>query len=253
MSLATVRQADILKILRLLQPLDLGLEFVRIGNLHDGGYILPDDPDGISAVFSMGISDDDSFDRTFTARSIPVFQFDPTIDAPPSQHPCARFYKQAFGSFNGKLHTTLDHIFEITGVIHDRVLLKTDVEGGEWYGLSLSSDAALARVKVITGEFHQFEQLADPKFYSLMLNTLQKLEQHFYTVAVVVNDGCRMAQVCGIPVPNLLELTMIRKSCFPADLTPMPHLGVKHHLSTPTLPDLEEILWNPAWFLLPEY
>jgi hypothetical protein len=30
-------------------------------------------------------------------------------------------------------------------------------------------------------------------------------------------------------------------------------LGVKHHLSTATLPHLDEILWNPAWFLLPTY
>ena len=253
MAAAPITQTDILKLLRLLRPLDLGLAFTRVGNQHDGGYIIPDDPDGIDAVLSMGISDDDSFDRTFTARSIPVFQFDPTIDAPPSQHPCATFHKRAFGSFNGTLHTTLDHIFELTGIAHDRVLLKTDVEGGEWYGLSLASDAALARVKVITGEFHQFEQLAEPPIYALMLNTLQKLEQHFYTVVVAVNDGCRMAQVCGIPIPNVLELTLVRKSCFPAGLTPQPQLGVKHRLSTPTLPHLDEILWNPAWFLLPPY
>lgn len=250
---ATVTQADILKLLRLLQPLNLGLEFVRAGNPHDGGYIIPKDPDGIDAVFSMGISEDDSFDRDFTARAIPVFQFDPTIEAPPSQHPCATFHKMAFGSFNGTLHSTLDHIFEVTGVNHNRVLLKTDVEGGEWYGLSLASDAALARVKVITGEFHQFEQLAEPKIYALMLDTLQKLEQHFYTVVVAVNDNCRMAQICGIPVPNLLELTLVRKDCFPAGLVPKPQLGAKHHLSTPTSPQLDEILWNPAWFLLPPY
>jgi hypothetical protein len=86
-----------------------------------------------------------------------------------------------------------------------------------------------------------------------MLHTLEKLEQHFYTVVVAVNDGCRLAQIGGIPIPNLLELTLVRKNCFPPGLLPRPQLGVKHHLSTPTLPHLEEILWNPAWYLLPQY
>jgi hypothetical protein len=249
----TVTQNDILKLLRLLQPMDMGLEFIRVGNHHDGGYIIPKYWEGISAVFSMGICDDDSFDREFTARSIPVFQFDPTINAAPSQHPFATFYKMAFGSFNGELHTTLDHIFEVTGVNHGQVLLKTDVEGGEWYGLSLTSDAALARIKVITGEFHQFEQLGDPFFFDLMLRTLEKLSKHFYFAVVAVNDGCRLAQIRGIPIPNLLELTLVRKDCLPTGWIVRPQLGVKHHLSTPTHPGLDEILWNPAWFLLPQY
>src|SRR4051794_36195573 len=52
------RQADLIQALR---PWITEHPLIRLGGEHDGGYLLPDDLDGIVACFSPGVSDEASF------------------------------------------------------------------------------------------------------------------------------------------------------------------------------------------------
>jgi hypothetical protein len=57
---------------------------VHIGGANDGGYVMLDGWSGLAGAISIGISNDEAWDRAVLARGIPVAQFDHTIMEPPS-------------------------------------------------------------------------------------------------------------------------------------------------------------------------
>jgi len=246
-----IRQVDILNLLRLIAPVAISSDFIRIGSEYDGGYIVPNMLSDISSVISIGVADDDSFDRFFSERNIKIFQFDPTIDSPPSALPNTSFFKVPFGAFNGQMHSHVDRILQICHIEDESdVLVKTDSEGGEWYGLLMSSDAALGKIKILTGEFHQFEQLSDPLIFEFMYKTLLSLSRHFFPVSVTPNSTCAMSVIAGIPIPNLLEITYVRRTAFPTDFVVRQNLAARHELARPNRKGQDQMLWNPSWFSL---
>jgi hypothetical protein len=46
-----------LGLVRLMRPIESGHPLVRLGGPKDGGYLVPDDLDGIAFCFSPGVSD----------------------------------------------------------------------------------------------------------------------------------------------------------------------------------------------------
>ena len=99
---------------------------------------------GGCVVYSVGISDDSSFDRAITARypGCQIFAFDPTIGRPTGYEgfgPRIHFYaiwlvgSRRAGRVDeqGHEHMTLSQIMAMLG--HERIdVLKMDVEGSEW-------------------------------------------------------------------------------------------------------------------------
>ena len=75
-----------------------GFGKVRLGNAHDGGYVCLDDFQGIEAALSLGISDDVSWDIEVADKSIPVYQYDHSVDGPPVSHPGFLFHKNRIGT-----------------------------------------------------------------------------------------------------------------------------------------------------------
>jgi hypothetical protein len=54
---------ELLEIIQKLQPVETGHELIRIGCLNDGGYLIPNDLDGISVCISPGTAGEFSFER----------------------------------------------------------------------------------------------------------------------------------------------------------------------------------------------
>src|SRR3954470_9669166 len=73
--------------LRMLRPHRVeGVGKVRIGRLFDGGYIMLDRLESVAAAYSLGISNDVSWDLDMAMKGIPVFQYDHTIKQLPTEH-----------------------------------------------------------------------------------------------------------------------------------------------------------------------
>ena len=54
--------ADVLRLIERLQPQNCGKEMIRIGGDFDGGYLVPNDLEGIQYCFSPGVSNKSSFE-----------------------------------------------------------------------------------------------------------------------------------------------------------------------------------------------
>lgn len=72
---------SILKLLTALSPKKCDtLSKVRVGLSADGGYVLPDDFDGVQGMLSIGVGPDVSFDHALAQKGIPSYQYDHTVE-----------------------------------------------------------------------------------------------------------------------------------------------------------------------------
>ena len=78
----TVKKKEILKIIDLLRPLNLGLDYIRLGGSSDGSYVVPKILDDIKFCFSAGYGGDCSFEKNLENLGIKSFLADYSFDAP---------------------------------------------------------------------------------------------------------------------------------------------------------------------------
>jgi hypothetical protein len=71
--------AEMRALLDILKPRDPGCAFVRLGGPHDGGYLIPDDLDGIVACFSPGVDQTSAFERDCLDRGMALYLSDASV------------------------------------------------------------------------------------------------------------------------------------------------------------------------------
>ena len=105
-----VRQPEFETFIRGL-PIVWPQSMVRIGGDQDGGYLLPDDLDGIEFCFSPGVADSASFESDLQTRfGIQSFLADASVDGPPEGFDAAGFQKIFIGDRpNNSRFQTLEH------------------------------------------------------------------------------------------------------------------------------------------------
>jgi hypothetical protein len=187
---------------------------IRVGGEHDGGYLLPDDLDGIAACFSPGVSDQASFEEAMLARGIRCYQVDASIDRSPVQdHPLVQFERKFLGpTTEGEFVSLEDWVNEKEPKRDGDLLLQMDIEGAEWLALAAASDELLSRFRIICIEFHELDHLFSPFAFAIMEPVLTKLLRQFDVVHVHPNNWTEAAAVSpGYRVPGVLEYTFLRK------------------------------------------
>jgi hypothetical protein len=201
--------------LRMLRPRKLvGSEKVRLGRLYDGGYVMIDRFDGVEAAYSLGINDDVSWDLDVAARGIPCFQYDPTIEALPKQHSLFQWKPVWIGGDVDRAanRETLESLIGQNGHENSRnLILKCDIEGAEWPVLQQTPTRVMRQFRQIVIEFHNLGMLADPNHGNNVRNAFLNLTASHHVVHVHANNFAGWQVVGGVPVPEVLELTLLRK------------------------------------------
>ena len=64
---------------------------IRLGPLTDGGYVLPNDLDGIEALFSPGVHQESRFEKDCALLGMKVFMADKSVEGPAEEHPSFNF------------------------------------------------------------------------------------------------------------------------------------------------------------------
>ncbi|MDB5689718.1 MAG: hypothetical protein JWL91_1594 [Sphingomonas bacterium] len=206
--------ADVLSILRLLRPHDVaGYGKNRLGRPNDGGYVMVDDLQGIDAAYSIGINDDVSWDADMAERGIEIFQYDHTIESAPPL-PGATWRRIGLGAETdpaANLRSLPDMLSENGHAASRDLILKCDVEGAELWVFSKLPDGFFSRFRQIVIEMHCFEAFHLPDFRAQIRAAITRLTEFHHVVHVHGNNSAPLSVIGGVPIPNVFELTLLRK------------------------------------------
>ena len=75
-----LRDDKIEKFFKMFCPHDLGYDLIRIGSTNDGGYLIPDILNNITACLSPGVGHTNSFENNLLELGIKSYLLDHTID-----------------------------------------------------------------------------------------------------------------------------------------------------------------------------
>jgi hypothetical protein len=217
----------------------VGFDLIRLGSLHDGGYVV--DKKSIleaDALISLGISTDWSFDQAFLKLNpgIPVHGYDHTISEKLFKRGLRKSLKRFFSlrsnfsdvmehfkllksyqdffqgknrHFQQRVHNRHDFNSDITlQEIIDRIdskniFLKIDIEGSEYRIIDEVLRNA-SKINAIAIEFHDTEPLR-----LVFCDAVQKLKEKFEIIHIHGNN-CSPLGSDGLP--EALEITFVRKS-----------------------------------------
>ncbi len=206
-----------LSVLKMMRPYKVkGLNKVRVGRMFDGGYVMLDSFDSISAAYSLGINDDVSWDLAMARRGIPVFQYDHTIEGLPEPHPLFHWHKIGICGHPDEAPgmNTIERLIKQNGHENEQnLVLKCDIEGAEWLALRLTPACVLKQFKQIVVELHGFDMLTVPAHSDNIRTTMFNLLAFHRVVHVHGNNHAGFEVVGGFPIPSVIEVTFARLDC----------------------------------------
>jgi hypothetical protein len=236
---------EVQKLISRVHPLTTEHPLIRLGDNGDGGYLVPDDLEGIAACFSPGVDNRASFETSMIERGIPCFMADASVESAPINGPMAHFTKKFLGVTNDAQTVTLDDWISAHHPGDDDLLLQIDIEGAEWPVLLNVSSKTLSRFRIIVIEFHELERLMDKHAFQIIKATFDRLLEKFYVVHSHPNNFGRSVRCGSMIIPRVMEMTMIRKdrvrSTGFAQTFPHP-LDATNDITNP------DLILPPAWF-----
>jgi hypothetical protein len=206
------KSEEVLGLIEKLRPQNCGKDLIRVGGKGDGGYLLPDDLEGIEYCFSPGVNTVSNFENHLAELRINSFLADYSVDAPPISKPEFTFDKKFLGSSDRGCYITLaswkdKYLRDYSGDL----ILQMDIEGCEYEVILNTPDNLLNQFRIMAIEFHFLNRLFDPFVFSLLSSSFQKILQHFHVVHIHPNNIGGSVRVGEIEIPNIMEFTFLNK------------------------------------------
>jgi hypothetical protein len=203
---------EILKLLHELRPLSTSIGLRRFGPKNDGGYLMPDDLEGITACISPGVSFESRFDLEIAERGIDVYMVDGSVGGPSISHPRFHFTKKYLGPRTCGDHVTIDDFCrDMPNFPVSDLLLEMDIEGDEYLVLPQLSDELLRKFRIIAIEMHYLDQMFLSFPFRIIKSCFQTLMRYHHVVHIHPNNCCGSAQRAGVVIPRAMEFTLYRK------------------------------------------
>lgn len=191
---------------------DTNKKLIRVGGPGDGGYLIPDDTDGISAIFSPGVAAVAEFEKYFADKGVKCFLADASVNEAPVNHPNFSFIRKFVhaGKTAGDWKNFEEWVDE-SGYGSGDLLLQMDIEGGEWEILDNLTTQFLSRFRIIVLELHGMHQLAYKLAFQSIMRIFSKITEDFVIVHIHPNNAERALRAEGFELAPLLEITLHRK------------------------------------------
>ncbi|MHA6332630.1 FkbM family methyltransferase [Qipengyuania sp. CAU 1752] len=208
-----------------LHPVRTEHDLIRLGGETDGGYLVPNDLDGIVAVFSPGVDQTAEFERECIARGMRSFQADGSIERSPLEHDANEFDAKFIGIESNGDTITLDDWIAAKQPGSDDLMLQMDIEGHEWLTLAQVSEATLKRFRVMVLELHHLDALATDFGRLVLPSVIKRLTRHFDVVHMHANNQAEPLVTRDGELIELIEITLLRKdrSMQRDPVTQLPH------------------------------
>jgi hypothetical protein len=192
--------------------MNCGVELIRLGGEADGGYLVPDDLEGIEYCFSPGVSVTSDFENQLADRGIRSFLADYSVEAPTILRPEFTFDKKFLGSSDRGHFFTLATWKEkyLTDYAGD-MILQMDIEGCEYEVLFSLPDRLLNQFRILVIEFHEIHRIFDPFTFKLFSACFDKVLEFFEVVHIHPNNCSVSVKKGNIEVPKLMEFTFLNK------------------------------------------
>lgn len=197
--------------IRKLRPYDSDKQLIRFGPDTDGGYLIPDDIEGIEACFSPGVSKVSGFELECANRGMKVYLADASVDKLPEEHADFIFDKKFIGAVGtGDFITIDDWVKNSISSQHTDLILQMDIEGFEYETILSMHDSLLQRFRIVVIEFHSMHLLWSKTFFDLASRAFEKLLQHHTIVHIHPNNLGTVVTRNGLEIPEMLEITFLR-------------------------------------------
>jgi len=225
-------------------PIDCGHELVRLGGPADGGYLVPNDLDGVLALFSPGVAESSSFELEFARRGTPCFLADRSVPGPQLNHPLFHFTQKHLGTFNDSQTMRLDDWVNAHSPGSGDLVLQMDIEGAEYGVLSDCSDELIQRFRIIVIELHHCARIVRPWCNQPIITLLKRLTKSHAVVHLHANNQAPPRRWLGMRLHPLLEFTFLRRDRLKGQGCAV---SLPHELDRANIPDKREWALDPTW------
>lgn len=228
-----------------IRPIDTEHELMRVGSPADGGYLIPNDLDGVKWLFSPGVSTNWSFESALLQRGLVAFLCDGSITNAPTYDARLTFTRKNLGVTDGNSSMTLESWLESSiGAADGDCILQMDIEGGEYECLLSTPRYILRRFRVIVVEFHALDLITSKLGYLLITRTFQHLAPDFQIVHIHPNNCRKQVRVRGVEIHPVIEVTFLRQDRIS---THSPSYRDKHHLDADNDPSRPSVKLASSW------
>jgi len=215
-----LRTPEIFEALSLLTPYDTSsMTKIRVGPNHDGGYVMFDDINNISDLYSYGIGGQVEFEEAMGLMGKSCFMYDHTISAPPYAKPYFKYFHEGIAGRDTPDQNLFTLEFHVNRNGHQKrndLLLKLDVEGAEYDAINACAPNTLKQFRQIVMELHWLSRLTDSQFRRDFISAINKLNESFTLCHVHSNNCAPVMFVDGHIIADVLELTFIRSDLIEA-------------------------------------
>jgi hypothetical protein len=171
----------------------------RFGSANDGGYLMCENlVEPIDSAYSYGVGMNDDWGCEVSRRfHIPVHEYDCFDPARPTCYGGKLvFHNECVGDRmehrKSRLFDTLENQIRRNHDAGRRVIVKMDIEGGEWGSVLAAPDELLASIPQLAMEMHGFD---NPN----ILKVLRKLKRNFYLVNLHFNNWSCTPKAAPLP------------------------------------------------------
>lgn len=230
-----------------LRPCATEHALVRLGPANDGGYLVPDDLEGIAGCVSPGVSTEVGFDLAMANMGIDVYMADASVDAAPAVNPRFHFIQKFLDVCDGPKRMRLEQLVDIAAQAADAdLLLQMDIEGSEYCVLLDTPLETLTRFRIMVIEFHSLSNLLDRFSAGLIHKTFAKLLRTHVIVHIHPNNIGRPVFRGNIEIPPTMEFTFHRKDRVRG--CRKNSLSFPHHLDSDNRPDRPTVVLPACWW-----
>jgi hypothetical protein len=172
------------------------MELIRLGPDADGGFLVPNDLDGIEACFSPGLSFTAGFKRDCAELGMRVFMADGSVEKPPEFHSAFRVLKKFIGSSTcGDFVSLEDWVNSSVPEKTGDLLLQMDIEGCKYEALLSIPISIQRRFRIVVVEFHFLDFLFSKPLFSIYSRAFERLLQTHSCVHFHPNNVCKSIRV----------------------------------------------------------
>jgi hypothetical protein len=205
------RSTEVDEFLESLRPIKIKTHLIRVGSQGDGGYLIPNDLEGIGGMFSPGVADNSDFEEQIAERGIECYLADGSVEEPPSKNKKFHFLKKFIGVNDNESSISLEKWIHQENPPKGDLILQMDIEGHEWPVILQTPSEVMQRFRIMVIEFHRFDLLLQKELFEIYKCTFEKIMTDFIIVHLHVNNFGFPAQYKERMIPPLVEVTFLRR------------------------------------------